>query len=157
MLKRLFLVPFLLLCVCNLYAQKTITIKGKVQFHDNRYTRGNVKVDTTFVMSVTERDGQIVKTIVSQEVRPDGTYEMKMPITTPGAYTLQCSFWQSVRFWAEDEDIEVDFRGRDTARMIMKTASYIPIKGGRNNDLMNHVSFDYYRLYQMMIASSQTD
>ena len=140
----------LVLSVCLLFvagaisAQKTITIKGKVQFPENR-----------FKMEIIERNGFDKTILDSCDVKPDGTYEFKMKVNRPGVYTLDCQKWQSVQFWAEDEDLEINFRGKDTARIVIKNPPYVHINGGPNNELMNLMNWDGYRGYQLMIGISQ--
>ena len=138
----------LLVCVAvtanSVFAQKTITIKGKVKFPYNRFN-----------MEIVERQG-FDKTIVdSCKVKDDGTYEFKMKVDKPGVYTLNCQKWQSVQFWAEDEDLEINFRGEDTARIKIKNPPYVYIKGGPNNEVMNLMNWNGYRGYQLMIGISQ--
>lgn len=134
----------LLLGVSSVSAQKTITIKGKVQFPENR-----------FKMEIIERNGFDKTILDSCDVRPDGTYEFKMKVNRPGVYTLDCQKWQSVQFWAEDEDLEINFRGKDTAKIVIKNPPYVHINGGPNNELMNLINWDGYRGYQLMIAVAQ--
>lgn len=130
--------------MCTPAKEKTITIKGKVQFPDSR-----------FQMQIVERNG-FDKTIVdSCDVREDGTYELTMKVERPGVYTLDCQHWQSVQFWAEDEDLEIDFRGMDTARIKIKNPPYVHIRGGLNNELMNLMNWDAFRNYQLMIGGSR--
>ena len=68
---------------------------------------------------------------------------------------FDCGRWQSVNVWLEDENLDIDFRGKDTAKVIIKNPSYIRIHGGQKNKLMNLVNFAEYRNYQSMIAVSQ--
>lgn len=131
--------------VLSAAAQKTITIKGKVQFTD--------KPD--FAVKVIERNGFDKKTVAETVVAKDGTYSLKMNVVNPGVYSLDCGQWQAVQIWAEDENLEIDFRGYDTARMKIKNPPYVYIKGGKNNELMNLYNFDSYRGYQLMIGVSQ--
>ncbi len=88
-------------------------------------------------------------------MKDDGTYEFKMKVDKPGVYTLDCQKWQSVQFWAEDEDLEINFRGEDTAKIKIKNPPYVYIKGGPNNEVMNLMNWDGYRGYQLMIGISQ--
>ncbi len=130
--------------MCTPVKEKTITIKGKVQFPDNH-----------FKMQIVERNGFDKTIIDSCEVQEDGTYELTMKVERPGVYTLDCQRWQSVQFWAEDEDLEIDFRGMDTARIKIKNPPYVHIRGGLNNELMNLMNWDAYRNYQLMIGGSR--
>ncbi|RXQ95554.1 AhpC/TSA family protein [Ancylomarina salipaludis] len=134
----------LILCSCQAPVKDTITIHGKVKFPDNR-----------FKMNIIKRNG-FDKTIVdSVAVNPDGTYKFEMKVDKPGVYTLDCQKWQSVQFWAEDEDLKVDFRGQDTAKMKIKNPPYVYIDGGKSNEVMNLLSYNYYRNYQSMIAAGK--
>ena len=122
----------------------TITIKGKVKFPDNQYK-----------MEIIKRQGFDKTVVASTDVKPDGTYEFNMKVDEAGVYSLNCQKWQSVDFWAEDENLEIDFRGMDTAKIKIKNPPYVYIKGGKNNEVMNLLNWDGYRGYQLMIGVSQ--
>lgn len=100
----------------SVFAQKTITIKGKVQFPDNRFN-----------MEIVERHGFDKIILDSCKVNDDGTYEFKMKVNKPGQYSLDCQKWQSVGFWAENEDLEINFRGLDTAKIKIQNPPYVYI------------------------------
>ena len=141
---RLLLLVCIVVTTNSVFAQKTITIKGKVKFPYNRFN-----------MEIIERQGFDKTIIDSCKVKDDGTYEFKMKVDKPGVYTLDCQKWQSVQFWAEDEDLEINFRGEDTAKIKIKNPPYVYIKGGPNNEVMNLMNWDGYRGYQLMIGISQ--
>ena len=126
-------------------AQQTVTIKGKVKF-----------IDEGFKMTVYQREGTKQNVLAEAPVNADGTYEVKVPVAKPGEATLDCGKWQSVQVWLEDENLDIDFRGLDTAKVKIKNPPYVYIKGGKNNELMNLINFESYRNYQMMIAISQS-
>lgn len=128
----------------SVFAQKTITIKGKVQFPDNRFN-----------MEIVERHGFDKIILDSCKVNDDGTYEFKMKVNKPGQYSLDCQKWQSVGFWAENEDLEINFRGLDTAKIKIQNPPYVYINGGPDNEVMNLMNWDGYRGYQLMIGISQ--
>mgnify|MGYP002082613169 FL=1 len=115
-------VACMVMLTSSVFAQKTITIKGKVKFPYNRFN-----------MEIVERQGFDKTVLDSCKVNADGTYEFKMKVDKPGVYTLDCQKWQSVSFWAEDEDLEINFRGEDTARIKIKNPPYVYINGGPNN------------------------
>ncbi|MDQ2178422.1 TlpA disulfide reductase family protein [Marinifilum sp. D714] len=121
-----------------------ITIKGKVKFPDDR-----------FKMQIIKRNGFEKEVIDSVELKDDNTYEFKMKVDKPGVYTLDCQKWQSVQFWAEGEDLEIDFRGQDTAKIKIKNPPYVYVKGGPNNEVMNLIAYNGYRAYQNMIAAGK--
>ncbi len=133
-----------LLFSCTSKNDGHITIKGKVQFDEPR-----------FKMEITKREGFDKIIIDTFDINPDGTYEYTMKVDKPGVYTLDCKKWESVNFWAEDEDLEINFRGKDTAKVVIKTGSYVHINGGPLNEVMNLSNYEAYRNYQMMIALSQ--
>ena len=124
----------LLVASCAAPKKDTITIKGKVQFPDNQFN-----------MEIVERNGFDKTIIDSCKVNADGTYQFTMKVDRPGVYTLECQKWQSVQFWAEDEDLEINFRGMDTARIKIKNPPYVHINGGPNNEVMNLLNWDSYR------------
>lgn len=140
-----------MLIATNGFAQKAatkvpqkITIKGTVKFNDPK-----------FKMSIYQTQGFDKVQIAEFDINPDGTYKYEMEVKEPGVYTLDCKKWESIRFWAENENIEVDFRGMDTAKMKIKNPPYHVIKGGPLNEVMNHMNFIQYRNYQLMIAYGQ--
>lgn len=61
-------------------AQQVITIKGKVQFPDNRLK-----------MEIVERNGFDKTVLDSCEVNADGTYELKMKVERPGSLSVGLS------------------------------------------------------------------
>lgn len=121
-----------------------ITIKGKVQFDEPLLN-----------MEIIKRDGFDKIIVDTFDINPDGSYEYTMKVEKPGMYTLDCKKWESVNFWAEDEDLEINFRGKDTSKIIIKTGTYVHINGGPLNEVMNLMNYESYRNYQMMIALSQ--
>jgi len=123
----------------------TITIKGNVKFPDNR-----------FKMMIYQRDGFDKVIIDSFEVKADKSFAYTMKVDKPGVYTLDCQKWQSVNFWAEDENLDIDFRGQDTAKMKIKNPPFVYINGGSNNEVMNLLNYNSYRGYQLMIGLAQT-
>jgi len=145
-MKRICLQALMLCAAIGADAQsaQSITIKGTVKF-----------IDPGFKVSVFQRDGTSRKVLAETTVNDDHTYQLQVPVEKPCKATLDCGRWQSVDVWLEDESLDVDFRGKDTARIIVKNPPYVYIKGGKNNELMNLINFETYRNYQAMIAISQ--
>lgn len=135
---------FLICCIHPLCAQQTITIRGKVEFPNNRYN-----------LEIIRQEGFDRILIDSCKVGEDGRYEFRMKVERPGLYTLDCQKWQAVNFWAEDENLEINFRGEDTARIKIKNPPYVYINGGPQNEVMNLVNWEIYRNYQLMIGISR--
>lgn len=142
-----FSILFLTLCLgcfAEVSAQYMVTIKGKVKF-----------ADKDFKISVYQRQSFSKKVLAEVPLNADNTYTVTVPFDKPGSAIVDCGRWQSVNVWLEDENLDIDFRGKDTAKVIIKNPSYIRIHGGQKNKLMNLVNFAEYRNYQSMIAVSQ--
>jgi len=129
---------------CQALAQQTVTIKGNVKF-----------VDKDFKVSVYQRSGTDKKVLAEVPVNEDHTYSVTVPFDKPGVATVDCGHWQDVNVWLEDENMDIDFRGMDTARIKIKNPPYVYIRAGKKNEVMNLVNFVGYRGYQSMIAISQ--
>lgn len=125
-------------------AQQTVTIKGKVKF-----------IDKNFKVTVYQRSGTDKKILAEVPVNEDHTYSVNVPFDKPGEAVVDCGQWQSVNVWLEDENMDIDFRGLDTARIKIKNPPYVYIRAGKKNEVMNLVNFVGYRSYQSMIAISQ--
>jgi hypothetical protein len=123
----------------------TITIQGKVKFPDDK-----------FKMMIYQRNGSEKIIIDTFNLNPDNTYSYTMKVENPDVYYLDCQKHQRVTFWAEDENLVINFKGRDTAKIKIKNPPYVHIHGGPNNEVMNTLNFNFYRNYQQMIAISQT-
>ena len=131
-----------------------ITIKGKVQFTYKGYWDYD-KPAPEFKMTVYQYEGTQKKVYAEADIDENNEYTLTLPIETPGVYTVDCGHWQSVRVWGEDEDLTINFRGYDTARIKIKNPPYVYIQGGPKNELMNQYNFCNYRSYQAMIAISR--
>ncbi|MBO4905654.1 MAG: TlpA family protein disulfide reductase [Bacteroidaceae bacterium] len=143
-LKKWALWVFILLPFC-VFAQNTIHISGHVKF-----------IDETMKMSVYRRIHFVKDTLAIANIDPvTQTYSIDVPFDKPGLATLDCGNWQDVNIWLEDEDLDIDFRGKDTAKIVIKNPPYVYIRGGRNNELMNLVNFDDWNYYQLMIDLAQ--
>ena len=125
-------------------AGNSITIKGHVQF-----------TDPGFTISVYQYEGSGRKVYAEAQVDADNNYSLTMDVEKPGAYSIDCGHWQDTRAWLEDENLEINFRGKDTARIVIKNPPYVYIGGGPKNEVMNILNYASYRDYQMMIAISQ--
>ncbi|AGY53289.1 Thiol-disulfide oxidoreductase resA [Bacteroidales bacterium CF] len=123
---------------------KVINITGTVQFNE-----------PLFKMSIFRQEGNERVTVAEFDVDKDNKFEYKLNVDKPGVYVLDCKKWEMIQFWGEDEDINVDFRGKDTARIRIKNPPFHLIKGGPKNEVMNHLNFIGFRNYQGMIAVSK--
>ncbi|MHC1779186.1 MAG: TlpA family protein disulfide reductase [Bacteroidales bacterium] len=144
-LKSAVLFAFLMVSFSLNAQQKKITIKGHVQFDDPK-----------FKMEVFKYNGPEKVIIAEFDIDNNNNYNHEIIVDEPGVYHLDCKKWERISFWAEDENIEVNFRGLDTAKMKIKNPPFHLIKGGPKNEVMNHLNYMNYRNYQLMIAISQT-
>lgn len=142
--KKHLLVAVLMLVSLGMYAQEKITIKGHVKF-----------MEEGFKVTVFQRSGTSRNVLAETTVNDDHTYSLEVPVSLPGEAVVDCGRWQSVNVWLEDENLEIDFRGLDTAKVKIKNPPYVHIRGGKNNELMNLINYEGYRNYQRMIAISQ--
>ena len=127
------------------FAQNKVHISGHVKF-----------IDESMKMTVFRRRHFLKDTLAVADIDPaTQTYSMDVEFDKPGLATLDCGKWQDVNIWLEDEDLGIDFRGKDTAKVVIKNPPYVYIRGGKNNELMNLVNFDDWNYYQLMIDLAQ--
>ncbi|MFD2554379.1 TlpA family protein disulfide reductase [Sphingobacterium tabacisoli] len=138
-----------LLMATSLFAQTRdyITVKGKVNFppakeHQEKYP---------FTLKAKPmKDAEVFQTI---QLKADSTYEIKVPAKTPRLYSLDVYGWDRITFWAGNDDLKIDFRGEDTAKMKIKNPPYIFIQSeGKDNQLINMINWENYQNYQNTIA-----
>ncbi|MFA5849158.1 MAG: TlpA disulfide reductase family protein [Bacteroidales bacterium] len=141
----IFLLYLSLFSVIALAQPKTITLKGHVQFDDPKLK-----------MQVFRYEGQGMdqkKIVLGEfETDKDNNFKFDIKVEEPGICFLDCKSWEKINFWAEDENIEVNFRGQDTAKVKDKIAPFHMIKGGPKNDLINHINYSSYRQNQTSAA-----
>lgn len=129
------------LCAGNIMAQHSIEVKGKIKFIEPKMNK----------VEAIRYEGTQKVVVAEVPVKEDGTYKLTLNVNKPQVLKLSYPWWQSVNVWVEDEDLEVNFRGRDTAKVVIKNPPYVHIKGGKNNEVMNWINFAKYRNYQQMI------
>ncbi len=135
-----------LLCSFGAVAQnRTIVVSGSVKFD---YPGEKMKI--------IKQEGSVRSVVAEFDLDGDNNFRYEMEVQEPGLYTLDCKRWESVSFWAEDEDVHVRFRGVDTAKIKIKNPAYYMIEGsGPKNELINQINFEQHRNYQSMIALNQ--
>lgn len=141
--RQLLMTALMLLSLC-VFAQNKVTIKGHVKF-----------IEEGFKVTVFQRSGTSRTVLAETDVKADHTYSVEVPVNLPGEAVVDCGRWQSVNVWLEDENLDIDFRGLDTAKVKIKNPPYVYIRGGKNNEVMNLINYESYRAYQRMIAISQ--
>ena len=123
----------------------TITIQGKVA----------ALRDGEDIIRVIKKEGFLKQAIDSCEIKPDGTYELKMKVEQPGVYLLECQGGQRVNFWAGDEEVNVDFPGFGNAKYKILRPMYIHVSGGKNNEVVSQLNWETYQNLQLMGAFSR--
>jgi len=133
----IFLLYLSLFSFVALAQPKTITIRGHVQFDDPKLK-----------MQVYKFEGQGLdqsKIVLGEfETDKDNNFKFDLKVEEPGIFFLDCKGWEKINFWAEDENIEVNFRGLDTSKVKSKIALFHMIKGGPKNDVINQANFISY-------------
>ena len=124
-----------------------ITVKGKVNFPPSQENQEKFP----FVLrDKPNKDSEVYQTI---QLKADSTYEIKVPSSTPRLYTLDVFGWDRLTFWAGNDDLKIDFRGMDTAKVIIKNPPYVFIESeGKDNQLINMLNWEVYQNYQNTIA-----
>ncbi|MCO4292846.1 TlpA family protein disulfide reductase [Solitalea sp. MAHUQ-68] len=150
-IKVLALTGAVLLTTGALHAQsaKYITVTGKVKFVPSK------EHQQKFPFLLQKRSGDDLKVIDTIRVKADGSYSFKVNASKPDFYELDVYKWDRASFWANKENLKIDFRGEDTAKIKIKNPPYVFIEGGDENNLINDVNFIVYRNYQNTIAISQ--
>ena len=55
-----------------------------------------------------------------------------------------------MEFWAGTEDLSVDFPGFGNAKFKVVRPSYYPIRGGKDNEVMNALNWEVFQMYEML-------
>ncbi|MDR2284377.1 MAG: TlpA family protein disulfide reductase [Sphingobacterium sp.] len=138
-----------LLMTTGVFAQTRdyITIKGKVNFPPNKEHQEKFPFA---LKDKPSKDGHIFQKI---ELKADSTYEIKVPNNKPGLYSLDVYAWDRITFWVGNDDLKIDFRGEDTARVKIKNPPFVFIESeGKENQLINMLNWENYQNYQNTIA-----
>lgn len=127
MLHKSLLLTTAAFCCTFMNAQQTIVIEGVVKNPDN-----NQK------MVVYKMNNRQKQDILSFDLNADNTFKQELIINEPGIYFLDCQKKQRLTFWGEDEDVNVIFIGKDTAKV---KSMPILVNPGRKNEVMNLYNF----------------
>lgn len=141
-----------LLMTTGVFAQTRdfITVKGKVNFPPNK------EHQEKFPFVLKDKGGKDAEVYQKIQLNADGTYEIKVPAKTPRLYTLDVCAWDRITFWAGNDDLKIDFRGEDTAKMKIKNPPYIFIESeGKDNQLINMLNWEVHQNYQTSIAAGK--
>lgn len=106
-------------------------------------------------VTVSQSSGFDQIVLAETTINPDNTYSLEIAPTNPGIVNITCCGEQRVRAWLEDEDMVINFRGIDTAKIKIYNPPYIHIYAGPKNDLINLSNYINYQEYQSQIAISQ--
>ncbi len=154
MIKRsLILAIAMLMMLSHGFAQKgkTVTFTGTVKFPDkeNKYP---------IYLGKYEGEGfkRAFKAIDSTKLDANNNFSFKVPADNPDFYQVRVYYFDRIDFWADKDNIHVNVRGIDTAKMKIKNPPYIYMENTTaDNDLINDVNLVNYLNYQSMIAVGQ--
>ncbi|HIX55240.1 MAG TPA: TlpA family protein disulfide reductase [Candidatus Sphingobacterium stercoripullorum] len=131
----------------NAQQSKTITVKGKVKFPPNQ------EHQEKFPFVLKDKGGADAEVLQKINLKEDGTYEIKIPIEKPRLYSLDVFGWDRITFWGGSDDLKINFRGEDTAKIKIKNPPYVFIESeGKENQLINMLNWENYQNYQNVIA-----
>lgn len=124
-----------------------ITVRGTVKFPPDKESQEKYP----FVLKdKAMKDAEVFQKI---QLKADNTYEIKVPAKTPRFYSLDVFGWDRITFWAGNDDLKIDFRGLDTAKIKIKNPPYVFIESeGKDNQLINMLNWENYQNYQNTIA-----
>lgn len=134
-------------------AKKYITIKGKVEFLNPPERMKYLGYNFNKVY-LGHREGRDFKLVDSFALKEDGLWQFKIDAKQPKFYDIDIVKWDRVRVWA-DENIYINCRGYDTAKMKIKNNPFIFVEGSVDNNFINLVEHANYRNYQAQIAIGQ--
>ena len=128
-------------------SSKFISIQGHVKFPE--------PVEK-FGLTLSKIDAQNnLKEVMKIPLDQNNNYKFKLATDSVSFYKLDVYKTNAITFYADDEDLTMNLRGIDTAKMPIKNPPYIFIKGGPKNNVLNTVNYSIYQNYQEMIAIGQ--
>lgn len=131
--------------------KKWVTVSGKIAFLQPDQYRHFNKV------WIGKGNGYDYKAIDSVDVKPDGTYSIRVDATIPSIYRIDLLKENRVEFFA-DADAVINDRGYDTAKIKIKNPPYVFIESrSLNNRIINMINHIGYRGYQEMISVYNED
>ena len=144
MQKYFFTLLFFVFSTMSLLAQQSeIVVKGTVEFPYENY---KIKIS-----HIVDNAWSVVDSIT---VNDDKTFEKTITLPMPGVYEIDCQKWERLNFWGENENIEINFRGVDTASVKKIGDPYRHVElAGENNELLNLVRYSDYRTNQAGIRT----
>ena len=155
MKKKIFAIALLISCFysCNKSQSQEESQKHKI------IVKGNIKfadANDKFGINVTKRNEDNEYEVI-KEVKLDSlnNYSFELETENPEYLTLDVYKQQRVEFYVDDEDLTINFRGIDTAKIKIKNPPHVHIKGGEKNNVLNAIHWASYQNYQYMIAVGQ--
>lgn len=127
---------------------KTVNFTGSVKFPDteNKYQ---------IYLGKYEGEGfkRAFKAIDSTKVDANNKFSFKVPADKPDFYQVRVYYMDRIDFWANTDNIHVNVRGIDTAKVKIKNPPYIYMENTSiENDVINDVNLVGYLDYQQMIG-----
>lgn len=129
---------------------KSITVTGHVKFAD---PTGKNKI----YLGQMQGDGfkKVFVPIDSAKLDTEQKFRFNINSSTPDFYQIRVYYMDRIDIWADKDDLNINFRGIDTAKVIYKNPPYILIEGSDDNNVINLVNFITHRNYQNLILSSR--
>ena len=135
------------------FSTKKITIKGKIQFLnpvENMQKFNGYNINKVYFK---HKNAANIELYDSTEINKDGSWIYNLTIDTPTFYDINIAKWHTITVWADD-NIEINARGYDTAKMKIKNPPYLYIYGSKENIFLNLINHAYYRHFQNIISTS---
>ncbi|QBQ42281.1 peroxiredoxin family protein [Sphingobacterium psychroaquaticum] len=131
----------------NAQQKEFITVTGKVNFPPSK------EHQEKYPFTLKDKPMKDAKVFQTIQLNADSTYTIKVPSKTPRLYSLDVYGWDRITFWAGNDDLKINFRGEDTAKMKIKNPPYVFIESeGKDNQLINMLNWEVYQNYQNTIA-----
>lgn len=130
--------------------RKQVTFTGTVKFPDPTHRYG-------IYLGQYQGEGfkRDFKILDSATLDASNSFKFTVPATRE-FYEVRVYYMDRITFWSEKDDIHVNVRGIDTAKMIIKNPPYIYMENtSPENDLLNDVNLLNYLEYQRMIAAGK--
>lgn len=124
-----------------------IKIDGHIEFPEEEHRFG-----FTLTKRMEDNTFKVIKEI---QLDDSNNYSFELETKTPEYYYLDAYKEQRVEFYADDEDLTINFRGIDTAKIKIKNPPHVHIYGGEKNNALNALNWSTYQNYQAMIAAGQ--
>lgn len=126
-----------------------IKVDGHIEFPEETHQFG-------VTLNKRKKEDNTLEVVKEIELDDSNNYSFELEVDKPEYYVLDAYKQQVVEFYADDEDLTINFRGIDTAKIKIKNPPHVHIDGGEKNNVLNAFHWSIYQNYQDMIAVGQT-